>query len=199
MDGPTLITLATELNGGAAIGDTLLYQFLNIAKAMVEQLRPWMLLRKTDTSKIVAASTSAWQTAIDLSGRPDFRLGDDLENIITAESPAVTDRLKRAQELRHSHCEQRRRRHRYQAGAEQISLALQLRRSTSSRSKARAPTLTRASTRRSAASLSAQQLSAAFEATAHPFDVTFPIHTDIFQYISARFQATDIGYAAINA
>jgi hypothetical protein len=35
MDGPTLITLATELNGGAAIGDTLLYQFLNIAKAMV--------------------------------------------------------------------------------------------------------------------------------------------------------------------
>ena len=66
MDGPTLITLATELNGGAAIGDTLLYQFLNIAKAMVEQLRPWMLLRKTDTSKTVAASTSAWQTAIDL-------------------------------------------------------------------------------------------------------------------------------------
>ncbi|MFL6827740.1 MAG: hypothetical protein ACJ8E2_14880 [Bradyrhizobium sp.] len=37
------------------------------------------------------------------------------------------------------------------------------------------------------------------EATAQPFDVTFPIHTDIFQYISARFQATDIGYAAINA
>ena len=27
------------------------------------------------------------------------------------------------------------------------------------------------------------------EATAHPFDVTFPIHTDIFQNISARFQA----------
>jgi len=30
-----------------------------------------------------------------------------------------------------------------------------------------------------------------------PFDVTFPIHTDVFQYISVRFQATDIGYAAI--
>jgi hypothetical protein len=29
--------------------------------------------------------------------------------------------------------------------------------------------------------------------------VTFPIHTDIFQYISARFEATAIGYAAINA
>jgi hypothetical protein len=37
------------------------------------------------------------------------------------------------------------------------------------------------------------------EATAHPFDVTFPIHTDIFQYISARFEAKEIGYAAINA
>jgi hypothetical protein len=37
------------------------------------------------------------------------------------------------------------------------------------------------------------------EATAHPFDVTFPIHTDIFQHISARFQALDIGHAAINS
>jgi hypothetical protein len=37
------------------------------------------------------------------------------------------------------------------------------------------------------------------EATAHPFDVTFPIHTDIFQNISARFQALNIGHAAINS
>jgi hypothetical protein len=37
------------------------------------------------------------------------------------------------------------------------------------------------------------------EETAHPFDVTFPIHTDIFMHISARFEATDIGYAAINS
>lgn len=37
------------------------------------------------------------------------------------------------------------------------------------------------------------------EATAHPFDVTFPIHTDIFQYISARFEAQEIGHAAINS
>jgi hypothetical protein len=72
MDGSTLSVLATELNGGADIGDTLLYQFLNLAKAMVEQLRPWMLLRKTDTTKTVAASTSAWQAAIDLSTITDF-------------------------------------------------------------------------------------------------------------------------------
>src|SRR5437016_14632829 len=37
------------------------------------------------------------------------------------------------------------------------------------------------------------------EATAHPFDVTFPIHTDIFQHISVRFEAQEIGYAAINS
>jgi hypothetical protein len=37
------------------------------------------------------------------------------------------------------------------------------------------------------------------EATAHPFDVTFPIHTDIFQFISTRFQATAIGHAAIDS
>lgn len=36
------------------------------------------------------------------------------------------------------------------------------------------------------------------EATAHPFDVTFPIHTDIFQHISARYEALGIGHAAIN-
>lgn len=37
------------------------------------------------------------------------------------------------------------------------------------------------------------------EATAHPFDVTFPIHTDIFQHISARFEALGIGHAAVNS
>lgn len=29
--------------------------------------------------------------------------------------------------------------------------------------------------------------------------MTFPIHTDIFQNVSARFEALDIGYAAINS
>jgi hypothetical protein len=35
--------------------------------------------------------------------------------------------------------------------------------------------------------------------TAHPFDVTFPIHTDRFQYIKTGFQALGIGHAAINS
>src|SRR5437868_3335054 len=66
MTGPELETFATELNGGASIGSTVLFQFINLAKAMVEQLRPWMVLRYTDTSKTVTAANT-WQTAIDLS------------------------------------------------------------------------------------------------------------------------------------
>jgi len=35
--------------------------------------------------------------------------------------------------------------------------------------------------------------------SAHPFDVTFPIHTDIFKNISVRFQAFNIGHAEIDS
>jgi hypothetical protein len=37
------------------------------------------------------------------------------------------------------------------------------------------------------------------EATAHPFDVDFPIHTDRFKNISVRFQALNVGYAEIDS
>jgi hypothetical protein len=37
------------------------------------------------------------------------------------------------------------------------------------------------------------------EATAHPFEVDFPIHTDKFERISVRFEAIGIGHAAINS
>ena len=66
MTGTELSTFCEELNGGASIGSTVLFQFINLAKAMVEQLRPWMVLRYTDTSKTVTAANT-WQTAIDLS------------------------------------------------------------------------------------------------------------------------------------
>src|SRR5712671_3248311 len=71
MTGTELSTLCEEINGGASIGDTLLFQFINLAKAMVEQLRPWMILRSTDTSKTVTTANT-WQTAIDLSTITDF-------------------------------------------------------------------------------------------------------------------------------
>lgn len=37
------------------------------------------------------------------------------------------------------------------------------------------------------------------DATAHPFDVTFPVNTDRYMYISARFEAQAIGYAEIDS
>jgi hypothetical protein len=66
MNGTELGTFCEEINGGASIGSTLLFQFINLAKAMVEQTRPWMLLRYTDASKSVTADNT-WETAIDLS------------------------------------------------------------------------------------------------------------------------------------
>ena len=66
MTGPELATFSEEINGGASIGSTLLFQFINLSKAMVEQLRPWMVLRYTDTSRSVTVANT-WQTAIDLS------------------------------------------------------------------------------------------------------------------------------------
>jgi hypothetical protein len=66
MTGTELSTFCEEINGGASIGDTLLFQLLNLSKAMVEQLRPWMVLRDADTSKTVTTANT-WQTAIDLS------------------------------------------------------------------------------------------------------------------------------------
>jgi hypothetical protein len=67
MTGSELATFTEELNGGASIGSTLLFQLLNLAKAMIEQRRPWMILRETDTSKTATPSVNGWQTAIDLS------------------------------------------------------------------------------------------------------------------------------------
>jgi hypothetical protein len=66
MTGTELPTFCEEINGGASIGDTLLFQFLNLAKALIEQRRPWVILRDTDTSKTVTTGNT-WQTAIDLS------------------------------------------------------------------------------------------------------------------------------------
>jgi hypothetical protein len=89
MTGPVLATLCEEVNGGASIGSTLLFQLVNVAKALVEQRRPWMVLRSTDTSKTVAAGNT-WQTAIDLStiarfsrfhGKYPVRLFDGTNNV----------------------------------------------------------------------------------------------------------------------
>jgi hypothetical protein len=71
MDGDTLSELIDELNGGGTIGETLKFQLVNIAKGIFEQVRPWVILRYTDTSKTVTTANT-WQTAIDLSAVARF-------------------------------------------------------------------------------------------------------------------------------
>jgi hypothetical protein len=79
MTGEELETFCTGVNNGSPIESTLLFQFLNLAKAMVEERKPWMLLRKTDTSKSVTTGNT-WQTAISLVSLTDFAHFIDSEN-----------------------------------------------------------------------------------------------------------------------
>ena len=79
--GAQLTTFITGLNGGATIDATLLDVLVDNAKTMLEEERPWMVLRKTDTSKS-ATTASTWQTAIDLSTITDFsRLDTDAQGV----------------------------------------------------------------------------------------------------------------------
>lgn len=69
--GEDLATFITSLNAGASIDSDLLNVLVNTAKAIIEDERPWMVLRKTDTSKVVTTANT-WQTAIDLSTITNF-------------------------------------------------------------------------------------------------------------------------------
>jgi hypothetical protein len=69
--GVQLATFITGLNADATIDPTLLDVLVDNAKAVLEEERPWMVLRKTDSSKSVTTA-GTWQTAIDLSTITDF-------------------------------------------------------------------------------------------------------------------------------
>lgn len=69
--GQELTTFITALNAEATIDTTLLDVLVDNARAILEEERPWMVLRKTDTSKTVTTGNT-WQTAIDLSTITDF-------------------------------------------------------------------------------------------------------------------------------
>lgn len=69
--GEELKTFITSLNAEATIDDTLLDVLVDNGRAILEEERPWMVLRKVDTSKTVSP-TNTWQTAIDLSTISDF-------------------------------------------------------------------------------------------------------------------------------
>lgn len=69
--GTDLTTFITGLNGDATIDTTLLSSLVDTARTVLEEERPWMVLRKTDSSKSVTTA-STWQTAVDLSTITDF-------------------------------------------------------------------------------------------------------------------------------
>lgn len=69
--GAELKTFINSLNAEANIDNTLLETLVDNARTVIEEERPWMVLRKTDTSKTVTTGNT-WQTAIDLSTITDF-------------------------------------------------------------------------------------------------------------------------------
>jgi hypothetical protein len=69
--GSELTTFITSLNAEANIDAILLDVLVDNARTIIEEERPWMVLRKTDTSKTVTIANT-WQTAIDLSTISDF-------------------------------------------------------------------------------------------------------------------------------
>lgn len=69
--GAQLYTFITSLNAEAPIDIDLATTLVETARAVIEEERPWMSLRKTDSSKTVTTANT-WQTAIDLSTITDF-------------------------------------------------------------------------------------------------------------------------------
>lgn len=69
--GAELYTFITSLNAEAPIDIDLTTTLVETARAVIEEERPWMSLRKTDSSKTVTTGNT-WQTAIDLSTITDF-------------------------------------------------------------------------------------------------------------------------------
>lgn len=57
--GQELLTHATELNGGAEPNNTLFFELVNLFKGIIEGMRPWMFLRKVDSSQTVTAATTS--------------------------------------------------------------------------------------------------------------------------------------------
>lgn len=67
--GAELTTFITSLNAEAAVDATLLDVLVSSAKAIIEEERPWMVLRKTNTSLSLSAGANA---AVDISSITDF-------------------------------------------------------------------------------------------------------------------------------
>ncbi len=69
--GEELTVFINSLNAEADIDPTLLDVLVDNGRTILEEERPWMVLRKTDSSKTVTTANT-WQTAIDLSTITNF-------------------------------------------------------------------------------------------------------------------------------
>lgn len=69
--GNALNDFITELNADATISSTLIDVLVDNARTVIEAERPWMVLRKTDTSLSVTTANT-WQTAKATSGITDW-------------------------------------------------------------------------------------------------------------------------------
>jgi hypothetical protein len=75
--GEELSTFITSLNAEAAVDPTLLNTLVETGKAVLEEERDWMALRKINTSLSLSTSDT-WQTSKSLAGITDFnRIIDD--------------------------------------------------------------------------------------------------------------------------
>lgn len=71
MTGTELTTFVTGLNEGATVDPTLLTSLVQTAQTIIEEERPWMVLRKTN-SALSLATSNTWTTTSSLSTITDF-------------------------------------------------------------------------------------------------------------------------------
>lgn len=84
--GTELKSFITSLNAEATIDETLLGVLVSTAKTIIEGERPWMVLRKTNSS-LTASTSDTWQTAKNLTSTiTDFSLFYSDEPIILFDS-----------------------------------------------------------------------------------------------------------------
>jgi len=69
--GAQLTTFITGLNAEATVDPTLLAILVQTSQAIIEEERPWMVLRKTNTA-LTLTTANTWQTATSLSSVTDF-------------------------------------------------------------------------------------------------------------------------------
>ena len=70
LNGAELLTQTTEIMGGNEPNNTLFYQLINMFARIIEGMRPWIKLRKVDSSVTITSSNTI-DTAKDLPS--DFR------------------------------------------------------------------------------------------------------------------------------